>query len=158
MRAGSNTEIVEYSGVYGNAFERLNREWLEKHFRVEGIDEEILSDPQTTILNDGGAILYALEDGEAVGTVALKHHGNGCFELTKMAVTEAQQGHGLGRQLMRVAIERFIQMRGKKLYLESHSSLGPALHLYESAGFQHEPRPNLSEYERADVYMVYQPE
>lgn len=150
--------IVDYSSQYADAFERLNREWLEKYFRVEQIDVVILSDPETTILKDGGVILYALVNDEAVGTVALHHFGDGVYELTKMAVTEGHQGKGLGRQLLSAAIARFVELQGERLYLESHSSLAPALALYESAGFRHEARPSPSEYERADVYMVYQPE
>ena len=74
-----------------------------------------------------------------------------------MAVTEAYQGHGIGRHLMLAAIARFEEIPGDFLYLESHSSLAPAIRLYESAGFHHEPRPEPSEYVRADVYMVYRP-
>ena len=151
-----NAVIVDFSEGYGDAFSRLNREWLEKYFRVEPIDEVVLSDPVGTVLNDGGVILYAVEGKAALGTVALKHHGAGVFELTKMAVTETAQGRGLGRQLLIAAIERYRTAGGRRLFLESHSSLEPALALYESAGFRHVPRPSPSDYERADVYMVFE--
>ena len=117
-----------------------------------------MSNPVESILEPGGAILYSLLDGVAVGTVALKYSGEGVYELTKMAVTEGCQGHGLGRRLMDAAVARFRELGGKRLYLESHSSLKPALSLYESAGFHHEPPPSASDYERADVYMVYRQE
>lgn len=55
MRAGSNVEIVDFLICGGDAFGQLNREWLEKFFRVEPIDEEMLSDPQSTIIDPGGA-------------------------------------------------------------------------------------------------------
>ena len=155
MTGATEFQIVDYSARYGAAFERLNVEWLEKYFRVEPIDRKILGDPDTAIIRQGGAILYALCGDEVVGTVALKHQGSNVFELTKMAVTAACQGKGLGRQLLGAAIRRFAEMHGKTLYLESHSSLAPAIHLYESAGFHHEEPPRPSEYERADVYMVY---
>ena len=158
MRRESSIRIVDYDSRYGDVFERLNCEWLKKYFRVEAIDRVVLSDPEKSIIEPGGAILYALHDGLAIGTVALKHHGGGEYELTKMAVTEGHQGKGLGRLLLSAALARFEELRGKTLYLESHSSLGPALALYESAGFHHEPRPRASEYERSDVYMVYRPE
>jgi len=148
-------QIVDYSARYGAAFERLNVEWLEKYFRVEPIDCEILRDPDGAIIRPGGAILYALCGDEVVGTVALKHQGDRVFELTKMAVTSAYQGKGLGRQLLCAAVRRFADLDGKTLYLESHSSLLPAIRLYESAGFRHEAPPRSSDYERADVYMVY---
>ena len=56
---------------------------------------------------------------------------------------------------MCAALARFEALGGKSLFLESDSSLLPALALYESAGFRHEPRKSPSDYERADVYMVY---
>lgn len=157
MPAASDVEIVDYSGRFGDAFERLNCEWLEKFFRVEPIDRIVLSDPEDTIIEPGGAILYAVHGESVIGTVALKYHGDGEYELTKMAVTEGHQGAGLGRQLLCAALARFEELGGKRLYLESHSSLLPALALYESAGFRHEARPSPSDYERSDVYMVYRP-
>lgn len=158
MPGATRIEIVDFSARYGNAFKCLNVEWLEKYFRVEPIDHVVLSDPQSKVIDPGGAILYAVVDGKAVGTVALKHNGDGEFEMTKMAVTDSHQGMGLGRRLLSAAVARFEELDGKMLYLESHSSLAPALALYESAGFCHEAPPNRSDYERADVYMVYRPE
>ncbi len=148
-------EVVDYSERYGDAFERLNIEWLEKYFVVEPIDRQVLGNPGQSIIRPGGAVLYACADGQAVGTVALRHAGDGIFELTKMAVTEGCQGRGIGRQLLRAAIERFREMGGNRLYLESNSALAPALALYESAGFRHETPPQDSDYARADIYMVY---
>ena len=147
--------IVEWDPRYGDAFGRLNREWLDKYFRVEEVDEPVLDDPSTHIIAQGGVILYLLDAGEAVGTVALKHQGDSIYELTKMAVTEAAQGRGFGRRLLSAAIDRFREIDGKRLYLESNSSLATALALYESAGFRHEARPEPSDYERADVFMVW---
>ena len=152
-----DVRIVDWEESYGDAFGRLNREWLEKYFRVEEVDRPILDDPRSSIIDPGGFVLYALLDGEVVGTAALKHQGDGVFELTKMAVTEAHQGRGLGRQLLCASIARFEEIAGRRLYLESNSRLAPALALYESAGFRHESPPEPSDYARADVYMVYRP-
>lgn len=150
--------IVDWHRLYGDAFGRLNREWLEKYFRVEPVDEPILANPDVHILSPGGVILYAVQGGGAVGTVALKRQGDGVYELTKMAVTEGCRGQGLGRQLLDAAIARFIKIGGHRLYLESNSRLGAAIALYESAGFAHETPPEPSDYQRADVYMVYRGE
>ncbi|MGI9234109.1 MAG: GNAT family N-acetyltransferase [Woeseiaceae bacterium] len=148
---------MDYSDKYGDAFARLNMAWLEKYFVVEPIDREVLSNPRICIIEPGGAVLYACIDGQAVGTVALKRSGDAVFELTKMAVTERCQGQGIGRKLLSAALARFEEMQGERLYLESNSALGPALALYESAGFRHEARPTSSDYARSDVYMVYRP-
>ena len=79
-------------------------------------------------------------------------------EWLKMAVTEPFLGRGIGRDLLCAAIERFHEIGGRTLYLESNSRLGPALALYESAGFRHESPPEASDYARADVYRVFRGE
>lgn len=148
--------ILDYRPELAPDFERLNREWLEALFRVEDVDANVLADPGRHVIEPGGHILLARIGDEVVGTVALKHEGGGRYELTKMAVTASAQGKGVGRLLALAAIERYRAIGGRELYLESHSSLTPALRLYESIGFRHTPPPAPSEYERADVYMVYE--
>ena len=151
--------IVDYSPRWRDDFSRLNIEWLERWFVVEAIDREVLSDPETHILAAGGRVLFAIDDdAHAVGTVALRHEGQGVYELTKMAVEPALRGGGVGRLLMRRALDVFRQLDGRELFLESSSLLAPALKLYESVGFVHHPAPRPgSHYARADVYMVWEP-
>ena len=151
-------EIVDFVPEYAGAFERLNLEWLEKYFWVEDVDRVILSNPQLEVIEHGGHILFVRVADELVGTVALKHHGEGRYELTKMAVTAGQQGLGLGRALLSAAIGRFHSISGQNMFLESHSSLKTAIKLYESAGFHHASHPTGSDYQRSDTYMVYQPD
>jgi len=151
--------VVDYAPRWRADFARLNLDWLERHFVVEPIDRAVLLDPETHILDPGGHILFAIHaNHHAIGTVALKHEGEGVYELTKMAVDPAWQGAGIGRQLMIATLAAFERLDGRELFLESSSKLAPALHLYESVGFEHRsaPRPG-SHYQRADVYMVWQP-
>lgn len=154
-RTDANIDVVGYAPGLANAFRDLNLEWLEKFFAVEVVDAEILGDPQSHIIDHGGQILFARLASRPVGTVALKAHGEGVFELTKMAVTAECQGLGIGRTLLRAAVRTFHAVGGKTLFLESHSSLLPALHLYLDEGFRHVPRPQPSAYRRSDVYMQY---
>ena len=151
--------VVDYSPRWRDDFARLNIEWLERWFVVEAIDREVLSDPEAHILAAGGRVLFAIDDDDrAVGTVALKHEGQGVYELTKMAVEPALRGGGVGRLLMQQALDVFRQLDGRELFLESSSLLAPALKLYESVGFVHHPAPRPgSHYARADVYMVWEP-
>ena len=151
--------IVDYDPRWRADFARLNIEWLERWFVVEPVDREVLSDPETHILADGGRVLFAVDgDDRAVGTVALKHEGDGVYELTKMAVDPGQRGSGIGRKLMQRALEVFAEAGGRELFLESSRQLAPALQLYESVGFVHHPAPRPgSHYARADVYMVWTP-
>jgi ribosomal protein S18 acetylase RimI-like enzyme len=150
--------IVDYDPQWRADFARLNIDWLERSFTVEPIDRIVLSDPETHILADGGRVLFAIDaDGRALGTIALKHEGEGVYELTKMAVDPAHQGRGIGRLLMEGALQAYRALDGRELFLESSSKLAPALKLYESVGFRHRPAPRPgSHYARADVYMVWE--
>jgi GNAT superfamily N-acetyltransferase len=154
--------IVDFDPRWRGDFARLNLEWLRRWFVVEPIDEEVLGDPESHILAGGGRVLFAVVDdggGErAVGTVALRHDGEGVYELTKMAVEPGLRGTGIGRALLLAAIDAFRALGGRELYLESSSVLKPALALYATSGFVHHPAPRPgSHYARADVHMVWEP-
>ena len=154
LEDASAIEIIPFERRFAADFKRLNIEWLEKYFRVEPIDEEVLSKP-LQILRNGGAIFLARYRDAIVGTCALLNSGNARFELSKMAVTGGHQGLGIGRKLLEAAIAEYRSRGASELFLESNSKLTPAIALYESAGFAHASRPAPSHYERSDVYMVY---
>lgn len=151
-------DVVTWDAAYQPDFARLNRAWLEKFFRVEPIDEQLMADPAAHIVAPGGQIFFARVDGRIVGTGAVLRESDGVYELGKMAVDEAMQGRGLGRRIVEAAIAWFQAQGGRTLFLESHSSLAPALALYESTGFVRQPdRKADSHYARSDVYMVWRP-
>jgi putative acetyltransferase len=112
----------------------------------------VLDHPQAKILDPGGCIFMAERDGEAIGCAALIALPDGGFEVAKMTVTAAARGTGLGRMLMQACIDRARARGAPRLYLETNSSLGPALGLYEAMGFVHLP-PRETPYARADVWM-----
>ncbi|MEP7042502.1 MAG: bifunctional helix-turn-helix transcriptional regulator/GNAT family N-acetyltransferase [Dokdonella sp.] len=151
-------DVQAYRPEWAAHFERINTEWLERYFVVEAVDRAMLADPQQHVLDPGGAIVFALLDGEVIGTCALLKESPGVYELSKMAVETGFRGYGAGRKLLEAAIAEYRRRRGRTLFLESSSRLKPALALYESAGFVHYPAPRPgSHYQRADVYMVYEP-
>ncbi len=137
------------------AFRRLNEEWITRYFKIEPKDEESFADPRRKILEKGGRIFFAVRDGKVLGCCALVAMGPGEFEVAKMAVTASAQGLGIGRLLMESVVEAGRVVGAKRLYLETHHSLTPAIRLYERAGFQHLPKERVtpSPYERADVFM-----
>jgi DNA-binding MarR family transcriptional regulator/ribosomal protein S18 acetylase RimI-like enzyme len=148
--------IVPFAPGLREHFYRLNAAWLQKYFYLEEVDHRVLSNPEREILAPGGAILFALIDDVVVGTCALKQESPATFELTKMAVDERHQRLGLGRRLLEAAIAEFKRRKGKTLFLESSTRLTPALRLYESMGFAHQPtRKPDSRYSRSDVYMIW---
>ncbi|GLQ47844.1 MarR family transcriptional regulator [Dyella lipolytica] len=151
-------EIVPYAPELREHFYRLNAQWLERYFRIEDIDRVVLNDPERYILQPGGAIFFARLGKEIIGTCALLQESPGVFELTKMSVDETFRGLGAGRRLLDAAIAEYHRREGTQLFLESNSILKTALRMYEQAGFRLQPtiRPG-SHYERADVYMIYEP-
>lgn len=145
-------EIVEFAPDHAEAFRRLNLAWISKYFAVEPKDEEVLSDPQGKIIDRGGRVFMALQDGEAVGCVALMRMDDGGYEVAKMTVSETLRGSGLGRALMQRCIDAGAQLGARRLYLETNSGLAPALGLYRAMGFVDLP-PADTPYVRADVFM-----
>jgi GNAT superfamily N-acetyltransferase len=149
-----DTALVTYLPEFREAFERLNRAWLEAHSLLEPADVEYLQNPELHILSTGGQIFCALQDGEVVGTCAAIRVSPRVFELAKLAVAPVAQGRGLGRQLSERVI-RFARNAGaSKIELTSHTGLVQAIRLYESLGFQHEPLPPDIRYQTANVYMT----
>lgn len=158
LRAADDVTIEPFKPEYANDFKRLNVEWLEKYFYVEQYDNMVLSDPQTHIIDKGGSIYFAIYKGDVIGTVALMKDEQQRVELTKMAVTEKYQGLKVGKKLMLFAIEKFKSSSATLLFLESNKRLTPAITLYEKMGFKHKPSPTSSHYQRADLYMEYEPD
>ena len=155
----AEVEIHPYRPEWAVHFERINTEWLERWFVVEAVDRLVLSRPQDEIIDRGGSILFAVLDGEVIGACALLKEAPGVYELSKMAVETGFRGLGAGRKLLEAAIAEFERIDGATLFLESSKRLAPALRLYESSGFVHQPAPRPgSHYQRADVYMIYQPQ
>lgn len=154
----SKVEIVPFEPHLREHFYALNAAWLQKHFVIEPIDEQVLRNPEQAVLEPGGAIFFARLGDVVIGTCALLHEAPGVYELSKMGVDEAFRGLGAGRLLLDAAIAEFQRRHGQTLFLESSSILKPALHMYEQAGFVLQPTIRAgSHYARADVYMIYAP-
>ncbi len=145
-----------FSGEDATAFRTLNEEWISRWFTLEARDREVLGDPETHILRDGGHLYFAECDGVVVGCVALIAEPGepGVYELSKMAVSPEMRGLGIGRVLLAYAIEEGRRLGARKLFLGSSKKLENAVHLYEAMGFRHVARETLPiAYGRADVFM-----
>jgi len=146
-------EIVQFRPQLAGAFKALNEAWITTLFALEPKDVEVLGDPFRQIVEPGGEVLFALEDGEAVGCCALMRLADGGFELAKMAVADIQKGRGIGRALLAEAVAWAKAKGAPRLYLETNSALAPALGLYRSFGFSEIAPAHPSPYARADVVM-----
>ena len=112
----------------------------------------MLSDPQGEIIDKGGMIFYAKYNDKIIGTVSLLKIDDITFELTKMAVSDGNQGLGIGRKLLEHCLNKAKENGIQKLILYSNRKLLPAIHLYESFGFSEIPVEE-GVYERADIKM-----
>jgi ribosomal protein S18 acetylase RimI-like enzyme len=155
LRVDERLAIGLYEARFAPAFAELNLEWLEHWFEVEPIDREVLTDPERHVIRAGGEILFALLDGNAVGTVALKRDREGHFELTKMAVAGDFRGRGIGRHLLDAAIRRARERAAHRVYLYSNTVLEPAIALYRRFGFTEVPLgAGDDRYARSNIKMV----
>lgn len=154
-----STEVLTYQERFREDFARLNREWIEAHFRLEPEDLASFADPHGTFVAPGGEVLFALVDGQVLGTCALRREDAGTFELCKMAVSPQARGQGLGDVLME-AVLRVARERGaQRVYLVSNTKLAPALGLYRKHGFVTtrlgDEVSREAGYERADIEMEW---
>lgn len=147
-------DIVSFENKYAKHFYNLNIEWLQTYFYVEPYDQEVLSKPETYIINKGGHIFFAKSEKEIIGTVAIMPIGNnGYFELTKMAVLPKYRGFFVGQQLMQYCIDFAISSQIPKLIIYSNRKLENAIYIYKKYGFIEIPIEENSPYKRSDIKM-----
>jgi N-acetylglutamate synthase-like GNAT family acetyltransferase len=140
-------------------FRDINVEWIEAMFELEEADRVVLDNPQATIVDPGGTVLFVEVPGLGiVGTCALKPDATGGFELTKMGVRESARGLKAGEFLLEQVIARAQQMNVSELYLLTNTKCEAAIHLYEKLGFVHDKgvmERHGGDYCRCDVAMRY---
>jgi putative acetyltransferase len=151
----ATVEIRRYQAGDAEAFRTLNEEWIVRYFQMEAKDHQVLGDPETYILHPGGAILMAIVDGTAAGCCALQVLDEQSYEVSKMAVSPAYQGRGIGRHLLLATIEEGRLLGARRLYIETNDKLTPAITLYGACGFRPVPGDRLkpSPYARANVHL-----
>ena len=148
--------LQPYDPIYDQAFYDLNVRWLKEFFVVEDYDEKVLSNPMDYIISKGGEIWYAVMNDQAVGCAALMPAEAGVYEFTKYAVDPSAQGYGLGKLLMEHCIQRYKELGGHKLFLETNTKLETAMQLYKRYGWQEVQPEKPSPYARANCMMVWQ--
>ena len=159
--ASPGLSILPFSDDLAGAFHDINAQWIETMFRLEPTDREVLENPRARIVDPGGDILFVQADGlGVVGACALQKTGDRQFELTKMGVLESARGRKAGEFLLAAMLERAAALGAETLYLLTNSACGPAIHLYEKLGFEHDAeimRDFGVRYERCNVAMRYRP-
>lgn len=152
----NSIEIVNYEEKYHSALKDLNIEWITQYFEMEEKDYQTLNNPQEHILDKGGKIIIALENGIPSGVCILMRTDNPeyQYELAKMAVTPSSRGKNIGYLLGKAIISLAQKLGANKIFLESHSALIPALGLYKKLGFKSIDLIK-SPYKRSDIQMEF---
>lgn len=89
--------IHDFTDTLAPHFHTINAEWIGAMYRLEPTDVEVLDNPRATIVDRGGAILFAELAGIGiVGTCALQKTGERHYELTKMGVLASARGQKVG--------------------------------------------------------------
>lgn len=152
MSSASEARILGWEQQYQPHFERLNKHWISKFFKLEPVDYEVLERPEEHILAHGGDIIFVALGPEIVGTVAYKRLDDDTVEMTKMGVDEAFQGRKLGWLLGKAIQERAAAAGFKTMVLYSSRQLVPAITMYHKLGFA-EVELEKGGYERCDIKM-----
>jgi len=84
-----------------------------------------------------GAIaeLVAVVGGAVCGSVLISGTGERMAKLSGFYVSDAHRGHGIGRALLRAAVEAASCIGTQRLYLETWGRMTAAVQLYESTGW-----------------------
>jgi ribosomal protein S18 acetylase RimI-like enzyme len=147
------TLLVRYREELRDAFEQLNRDWIESYFVLEDADRAIFADPAGSIVERGGQIFFAVEGEAVLGTCAVLRLSATECEIAKMAVSPAARGRGLGDMLMEAAVAYAREIGAARLVIVSNTVLAPALQLYRKHGFREVPLAADSRYQRANIRL-----
>ena len=146
--------LSTYDPKFNADFENLNREWIEHHFKIEEMDLRQLKNPHRHIMAVGGEVFFALEGEKVLGVCAMIPHGEGSFELAKMAVSPDARGKGVGDFLVQAAVEWARARGAQSITLLSNTILVPAINLYHKHGFTTVRLGPHPDYQRSDIEMV----
>lgn len=132
-------QIIPYTDYHAAVFKAINIEWLEKYNLLESHDIQMLDDPRGTIIDRGGVIYLAEDNGVIIGSAALIDEHDGIYELAKMTVVPTWRGKGISKILLEQCLDTARTLKAKKVILFSNDQLQTALRLYEQYGFTHIP-------------------
>ena len=143
----------KYSNKDAFIFKSLNLEWLETYFFVEPIDEFILNNPKSKILDPGGHIIMVELNSKVIGTFTFIKIEDSVFEFSKMTINSIYRGQGYGNSIMKYAISFAKKNEWKKIVLYSNTKLENSIHLYYKYGFLEVEMESNVVYSRGNIKM-----
>ena len=90
------------------------------------------------------AYYVLLSEGIVAGGIGLAEFNGfpGCCELQKLYLDDPFKGHGLGYEMIAFIEKKAIEMGYKQIYLETHTNLQTAIHIYEKSGYTQIKKPD----------------
>lgn len=149
----THVDIIDYAPEFRDDFARLNAEWMTTYFGKK-MDNH-LDNPEETIINNGGFILFAKSGDEIIGTCAILKENNKLYEIADMAVTPQYRGKHIGKRLLSAAVDVVRKTGARQVYLITSSKLAASVELYRTYGFRETGMDaEMSVYEGSDVKMT----
>lgn len=147
-------EIIKYQPKYKKDFVRLNKAWIEKYFKMEQEDYDVLNNVDHLIEN-GAMVFFAVENDNVQATGMTMPLSNGDWEICKLGADNNYQGKGIGSAVFKACLEYAAANGAKRIIIVSNTILKPALHIYKKFGFKEIPMDNTHHYERENIQLEY---
>ncbi len=86
----------------------------------------------------GREYFLLLEDKKLIGGIGMAEYTDlpDCCELQKLYLEDEYRGQGLGYRMMEHLEHQAAKTGYRRVYLETHTSLQAAIHLYEKCGYK----------------------
>jgi len=83
------------------------------------------------------------DDGTVLGGIGLAEFEcfEDCTELQKLYLADSVKGAGLGYKLLSLIEDKARELGYKRAYLETHTNLEAAIHMYEKIGYKRIEKP-----------------
>jgi len=125
--------IVPFQPGHLDGFRSLVAETLREFgFEPDPELDHDLDDPGATYT----ALWVAVDGDEVVGSVALRDLGDGAVQLKRMYLRPDRRGHGLGKQLLALALDWARANGMRSVRLDTSERMVAAQRLYEANGFE----------------------
>jgi GNAT superfamily N-acetyltransferase len=99
-----------------------------------------------------GLLLLATDDGDVVGTAAMKRIGPDTAEIKRMWVDPSRRGNGVGREMLDRLVSGAHASRYRRIRLDSPDFMVAAHGLYRSSGFA-----DIGPYPESEIPDEYKP-
>ena len=137
-------EFQPIQPAYDAAMAELVRVNLKNHkLDVSGTAyfDEALDHLSAFYRGPGREYYVLLENGAVEGGIGIAEFRGDCCEMQKLYLADAVKGRGLGYEMIRFIEARARALGYRSIYLETHTNLAAAIHVYERSGYREIPRP-----------------